>query len=227
MCGRVIQTRLPKDLRELFELGVVAEYRPHWNVAPSQDAAVIRVEGGQRALRLLRWGHAKQGTQSAIPINARVETAYVKGTFAESIRHRRCVVPVDGFYEWRQAGPAREPFLIHRPDGAPLALAGIWRTSQSGAGPVDCFTILTTEPNELMRPIHDRMPVILDRAATQLWLDASLERPEQLAAAIRPTPPEALAVRRVSTHVNDPRHDDPSCIEPVADTPPRQLGLFG
>src|SRR5450631_2668652 len=159
MCGRVIQTRLPGDLRELFELGVVAEYRAHWNVAPSQDAAVIRVEGGQRALRLLRWGQAKQGTQSAIPINARVETAYVKPTFAESMRHRRCVVPVDGFYEWRQSGQAREPFLIHRPDGAPLALAGIWRTAQSSAGPVDCFTILTTEPNELMRPIHDRMPV--------------------------------------------------------------------
>jgi putative SOS response-associated peptidase YedK len=133
-------------------------------------------------------------------------------------------VPVDGFYEWRQTDGAREPFLISRKDGAPLSLAGIWKHAEGGA--VDCFTILTTEPNELVRSIHDRMPVILDRAATQRWLDPSLEHPEQLAASLRPTPSEDLAARRVSTHVNDPRHDDPSCIEPVPDTPPKQLGLF-
>jgi len=227
MCGRVIQTRLPADLKDLYDLGEVADYPPHWNVAPSQDAAVIRVEGGRRALRLLRWGQEKQGSQPAIPINARVETAALKPTFAESIRLRRCVVPVDGFYEWRRAGDSREPFFIHRKDGGPLTLAGIWRRSPAITGPADCFTILTTEPNDLIRSIHDRMPVILDRAATQRWLDPSLERPEELAASLRPAPSGDLEARRVSTHVNDPRHDDPSCIEPAPDLPPRQLGLFG
>jgi putative SOS response-associated peptidase YedK len=226
MCGRVVQTRLPAELKDLYDLGEVADYPPHWNVAPSQEAAVIRVEGDHRALRLLRWGYPKEGRQASIPINARAETAHLRPSFAESIRQRRCVVPVDGFYEWRQAGQSSEPFYLSRRDGAPLSLAGIWRTAEGRTGPVDCFTILTTEPNDLVRPIHDRMPVILDRAATRRWLDPTLHRPEDLAAVLSSRASTALAARRVSPHVNDPRHDDPSCTEPLADTAPRQLGLF-
>jgi putative SOS response-associated peptidase YedK len=226
MCGRFTQERPTSDLAEIFEAEDLAdEPGGRFNVAPTDEAVVVVQREGRRAIKAYRWGliphwaeDAKVGTRM---FNARAETLGSSPVFREAFRKRRCLVPVDSFYEWRREGRVRQPFRIVRADGRPLALAGLW----AGWRDPDTdqvrrtFTIITTDSNDLMRPIHDRMPVVVPPAAWDHWLDPGLPDPAELNGLLVPTPDGDLEVYPVSRAVNDVRNNGPELIEPVPDPP--------
>lgn len=222
MCGRFTQERPTSELAEIFE----AEDRVlapgnRFNVAPTDEAAVIVQREDQRAVTAFRWGliphwadSAKVGSRM---FNARAETLSTSPAFRAALKRRRCLVPVDSFYEWRRAGKVRQPFRISRTDGRPLALAGLW------AGWRDpetdevrrTFTIVTTSPNDLMRPIHNRMPVILEPDAWARWLDPTLPDRGELNGLLVPAEDGSLEAYPVSRAVNSVRNDGPGLILPL------------
>ena len=208
-------------------LGTPLNLRPRYNVAPSQDVAAVRANDEGRTLAMLRWGlipaWAKDSAIGHRLINARSETAPEKPSFRSAFRHRRCLIPADGFYEWKREGKTRQPWLFGLSDGKPFAFAGLWEswTVPQGAaltgslaerGPgdaVETCTILTTAANETVAPVHGRMPVILPPEIYDPWL-AGKDVP------LAPYPADAMTAHPVSTLVNRPANDDPRCVEPVA-----------
>ena len=227
MCGRFTQRFSWREIHTLLSLdGPGPNLRPRYNLAPSQSAAVVRSDDGERQLSMLRWGlipgWAKDPSIGNKLINARSETVRTKPSFRSAFATRRCVVPADGFYEWTREGTVRQPWLIAPRDGGILAFAGLWEhwlvpdrltlrgsLSERRAGDiVETFTILTTEANRTMRALHHRMPVILAPEATESWL-AGGDVP------LGPAPEDLLAMHRVSTRVNSPRHDDAECVAPL------------
>ncbi len=228
MCGRYTQTADAKTLAGRFRLAKPGvEARPRYNVAPGQSAPVVILEGGRRQ-GLYRWGlvpaWAKDPTVGHRMINARAETASEKPAFREPFARRRCLVPADGFYEWRRAGKQRLPIRFSRVDGAPFAFAGLWDEWRSPEGEdLRTFTILTTGPNALVAPVHDRMPVILREEGEERWLDPT-SGPETLRALLVPCAAAELTARPASARANSPRDDDPGLL--VADAPLQpELGL--
>lgn len=222
MCGRYTITSPGQIIAETFGIDEPIELAPRYNVCPGQDVPVVRTRHGasDRTLDLLRWGlvpwFAKEPSPAARMINARAETAATSPAFREALRRRRCLVPADGFYEWQATAAARrapkQPFLIRRADGKPLAFAGLWERWHGKDGSrIESCTLLTTMPNELLRDIHDRMPVILAPDAWALWLDRELQDVERVQPLLAPSPAEDLVATPVTTWVNDPRHDDPRC----------------
>lgn len=199
-------------------------FQPRYNVAPTQQAPVVRVHDSRRVISLLRWGlvpsWAKDPTIGNRMINARLESVADKPAFRNALRRRRCIVVADGFYEWQKLGEGsrapKQPWFIHADDGALLPMAGLWETWRSSDGElIESFTILTTDANDLMRPLHDRMPVILPREACDRWLDARLDDGDAAVSLLQAAMPPRLTTRKVSTHVNTPQHDDPRCCEAV------------
>ena len=252
MCGRYSLTTAPEALRRLFNFTNVPNLAPRYNIAPTQTAPVVRrdADGGDRTLAMLRWGlipsWARDAAIGSRTINARAETVSSKPSFRSAFRHRRCLVPSDGFYEWRTENGVKQPFRIGMKGGEPFALAGLWERwtppaeDTVGAGPedgpengkgeaVETFTIVTTEANEKLRPIHPRMPVIVDPADYDLWLggdgEGDSDGGDALRAILGPFAPELMAFYRVSTRVNNVRNDDPACIEPLARTSHALHGL--
>ncbi len=225
MCGRYSLTTAPEALRRLFDFDTTPNLAPRYNIAPTQSAPVVRnAANGGRELTMPRWGlipsWAKDASIGAKTINARSETVAEKPSFRSAFRHRRCLVPADGFYEWRREGEIKQPFRIGMLDGAAFAFAGLWE-SWSGADDgeaLESFTILTAEANRKLRPIHARMPVILAPEAYDAWLDASPETVDRARALLRPFPEHPMAFYRVSTRVNSPRNDDPDCLKPIAES---------
>ena len=227
MCGRYSVAVSPEELEQVFEASAEGELAlPRWNVAPTQDApVVVRVPEGRR-IRSLRWGlvpyWADDARIGARHVNARAETLATRPAFREALARRRCLVPADGFYEWaeRPHGRGKAPFWIHHRRGGVLALAGLrerWRPpgSPSGSEPLETFTIVTTRPNAMVAPLHDRMPAVLPPAAWDAWLDP--ETPvDQALALLGPAPEGLLDARAVSSRVNRVEHDDPACVEPLA-----------
>lgn len=228
MCGRFTQMFSWQEIHDLLSLeGPPLELRPRYNMAPGQNVSAVRLEQDARRLALLRWGlipgWADDPAVAYRLINARAETAASKPSFRGAFRSRRCLIPTNGFYEWRRAGGVRQPFLIGRGDGGLLAFAGLWERwtvppgltltgSLAARQPgeiVETCAILTTAANEAVAPVHNRMPVILSPDTFEPWL-----RGERM--PLGPCDPEALAVRPVSTVVNNARNDDPRCIEPPA-----------
>ena len=168
----------------------------------------------------LRWGlvpgWAKDPAIGSRLINARAETAAEKPAFRTALRRRRCLVAADGFYEWQQAGRTKQPYFIHLRDDRPFALAGLWEAWEGADHAwLETCTLLTTEPNDVVRPIHDRMPVILPPQAYSCWLDPAIEDPRQLAPLLVPYPSDQMEAYRVGRLVNSPSHDAPGCIEPA------------
>ena len=225
MCGR-FTLRAPASLvADQFALLDVAPFEPRYNIAPTQPVAVVRRAGVEastpRELVWLRWGlvpsWARDPTIGNPLINARAETAAEKPAFRAAMRRRRCLVVADGFYEWQRTGSRKQPYFIRMRDDRPFAFAGLWE-SWEGAdhSALETCAILTTDPNDLMRPIHDRMPVILSANDYGRWLDPAIEKPDQVAALLRPYASDGMIAYPVSPHVNSPAHDDPQCIEPVA-----------
>lgn len=229
MCGRFTQTSPLADYQERFGFGPeVLEYAPRYNLAPSQDALVVLSGGQGRRAALLRWGlvprWAKDPAMGARLINARAESLGQKPAFRGPLAGRRCLVPANGFYEWKQGPSSRRPYLFRLAGVRPFALAGLWDAWQDSAGrTLRSFTIITTEANEVVARAHPRMPVILRPEHEAAWLDAGGTDMRQLQRLLAPHPAEVMEAVAVSTMVNTPDNEGPGLIEPVAD----QLGLFG
>jgi putative SOS response-associated peptidase YedK len=223
MCGRYSLTDPdPRRMRARFGLGesVQISEEPRYNIAPTDPVlAVRRDEDGSRDLGRLRWGLVPgrwAERRSGPPlINARVETLATQAAFAESFRERRCLIPADGFYEWRSDERAKRPVWIARPDGDLFAFAGIWAELRPGSGeqPLLSCAIVTCEPNDLIRPIHDRMPVILAPDAEESWLSPELDE-DELLSVLAPAPDDMLRTVEVNDAVNDVRRDGPELLEP-------------
>ena len=231
MCGRTALTASPADLREAFGLDEGPQLGAHCNLPPSSPVAVVRVMrgSGARKLEMLRWGlvphwakDPKIGHKLAL---ARVETVASTSAFRDALRTHRCLVAVDGFYEWRRYGKGPStPFFVRRPDGRPFALAGLWSRWVSGDGEViESCAIVTQASKPPVEAIHDRMPLVLEPEAWGRWLDPSLTEPAAIEPLLAPRAPELIAYA-VRPYVNDPRHDDPSCLEPASE--PAQRTLF-
>jgi putative SOS response-associated peptidase YedK len=223
MCGRTALHASPDDLREIFGLDDTPEVTPRYNIPPSQPLAILRA-GPRRRLEHLRWGlipwwaeDPKIGHRLSL---ARVETVATTAAFRDALRKRRCLVVVDGFFEWKSGGPVRQPHFIRRPDHAPFALAGLWDRWVSKDGEVvESCAILTQPALPPVDQVHGRMPLVLAKDAWDRWLDPRLD---DVTALLHEGAPELVA-HPVSLHVNDPRHDDPACLEPSA---PAQGALF-
>ncbi len=227
MCGRFTQERPASELAEIFAAEPLAdELGARFNVAPTDDAYVIVEREERRAVTAYRWGlvphwstELKAGSRM---FNARAETITTSPAFREAFGRRRCVVPVDSFYEWKREGTIRQPYRIVREDGLPLALAGLWAGWRDAAADQvrRTFTIVTTTPNQALSELHDRMPVVLRGDDVDLWLSdgrsGSAVDPGRLLAMLQPTDDLALRVHPVERHVNDVRRDGPELIEPLA-----------
>jgi putative SOS response-associated peptidase YedK len=222
MCGRFTLRASPVDLTSLFGFAEVPPTEPRYNIAPTQAVFAVRVdEDGKRAPVLLKWGlipsWADDPKIGYKMINARSETAADKPAFRHAFRRKRCLIAASGFYEWQKTGTKqKQPYYIHRSDDKPFAFAGLWEAWHKGEEPVESCTILTTEANDLMRPLHDRMPVILDEKDFDHWLDPAMQEPKKLEPLLVPYSSTGLTAYPISTWANSPRNQGPQCIEPVA-----------
>lgn len=211
----------------IFELNDIPRtFTPQFNLAPTQLATVVRGSPDARHASQLRWGlipsWAKDEKIGYRTINARAETLAEKPAFRSAFRRQRCLVLADGFFEWERQGKQKKlPHYFCMADRQPFAFAGLWERWRGPkdsplADPVESFTIITTEPNELLSPLHDRMPAILWADDYDMWLDRDLDRTEVLAKLLGPYPAEEMDTHRVSTIVNSPQNDIPDCIQPLA-----------
>ncbi len=225
MCGRfTLRTPASAVVDHFAVEGEVPPLTPRYNIAPTQAVAVVRIDdrGGQprRELAALRWGliphWAKDTSIGNRMINARAETVAGKPAYRAALRRRRCLLPADGFYEWRRTGGRKQPYFIGLDGDGLFAFAGLW---ESWEGPdhshIESCTVLTTEANELVRPIHDRMPVILPPANYRLWLDPAEQDPATLLPLLGPFPADQMKACPVGTLVNSPANDRPECIAPL------------
>jgi putative SOS response-associated peptidase YedK len=224
MCGRFTLTTSVRDLAKLFQATPAAspEIQPHYNIPPSVPILAVRQLPGdrQRQLVALRWGLIPSwATDASIGnrlINARAESAADKPSFRDAFHKRRCLVLADGFFEWKKQGGKRQPYLIRMSDGKPFAFAGLWERWQPPEdAPVETCTILTTNANDLVRPLHDRMPAILEPQGYDRWLNPEVHDPKTLTPLLHSFPAEQMTAYPVSSLVNSPRHDDPKCVEAV------------
>jgi len=228
MCGRFVSTSPPDELAAYFGATPAAEaaLEPSWNVAPTQDVLAVVEHEGERHLDAFHWGlvpsWAKDAKIGSRMINARAETLVSKAAFKKPFETRRCLVPADGFYEWKKltsgTKPKKQPMYVHRVDGRPLALAGIWsvwRSPDHDQPPLRSLTIITTDPNALLATIHDRMPVILPEDRWATWLDRDNHDLDALVGLLVPAPDDLLEARPVSTLVNSVRNDGPELLEPA------------
>jgi putative SOS response-associated peptidase YedK len=233
VCGRFTQQRPASELADIFAAEpLVEDPGARFNVAPTDDALVVVQREERRALTAYRWGlvphWSKDLKAGARMFNARAETLTTSPAFRDAFKRRRCLVPVDSFYEWKREGTIRQPYNIEREDGRPLALAGLW------AGWKDpetdtvrrTFTIVTTTPNDAMADLHDRMPVLIPDDAWDRWLDPAGADPSELLAMLQPSDRIALRIYAVNRDVNHVRRDGPALVEPMsAGPPPESLGL--
>lgn len=219
MCGRFsIFIPLP-DLIKYFRLEKWLEYEDRYNVAPSQSVPVVRQSEESRTLAMLHWGliphWAKDKSIGYKMINARAETVDTKPSFRTPFHQRRCVVPASGFYEWKKSGTEKQPYYIFRQDRRPMALAGLWDRWENPEKPgevVESCTIITTEANDQVALLHNRMPAILEREDVDLWL-GDHQRSEELLGLLRPAADGVVDLYPVSTYVNKPGHEGKKCIE--------------
>ena len=217
MCGRFVLKTPVEALARLFGFPERPNLPARYNIAPTDPCAVVRPGP---SLAVLRWGlvpfYARDLREGVKCINARGETAAGQRAFARAFRERRCLVPADGFYEWRTEGKVKQPYFFAAPDGAPFAFAGIWDRWRPRAGePVESFAILTTAANGLMAPIHDRMPVVLPRGSWTAWLDPATPLPE-IQALLQPAPKGTLAMHAVDRRVGKVGEEGPELIQKVA-----------
>ncbi len=223
MCGRFTLTRREKE-QLAYELGVPIEalkdYRPRYNIAPTDPHWILRVKYEDRELLPAKWGlvnsWAKDNKRAAQQINARAETLESRSAFREAFGERRCVVPADGFFEWVGPKTARQPIWFHRPDSGLLLFAGLYEYWQSAPEQWErTFTIVTTDANDLMRPVHDRMPVVLSEDGVDAWLLPKQETTE-LHKLLAPPPDDWLVATPVSPRANSVKNDGPGVLEEVA-----------
>jgi putative SOS response-associated peptidase YedK len=235
MCGRYALTTSAEVLAQLFRAAINFELRYRYNIAPTQMAPVARPQqddssGGKSEIAELRWGlipsWAKDPSIGSRMINARSETAAEKPSFRSAFKRRRCLVPASGFFEWKEladdksgkGGRAKkQPYYIYRADEQPLVMAGLWEswTDPESNKPLETYSILTTDANEQLRELHDRMPAILEPEQFDAWLDPGQNDAASLKSLLKPVADGVLAMHPVSTRVNSPKHDEPSLVKRV------------
>ncbi len=220
MCNRYAEYLTDEEYADYFEVGDPPPREPRYNIAPTQDAPVVCLRGTERVVLSHRWGLVPKGSSDLSIgnrlLNARSETVATRSAFREAFRTSRCVVPTNGFFEWKRVGRIKQPYYVRRRDGRPLALAGlrsVWTSPSNEQVPT--FTVLTTEPNEAIRDLHDRMPVVLEQADLATWLDPSAES-AALETLFAPAADDLLELVAVSTFVNNAQHEGPRCIQPIA-----------
>ena len=216
MCGRYTLTIDIKTIAEKFGVPASLETSPRYNVAPTQEVVTI-MRNGTSHLALLRWGlipsWAKDESIGSRMINARAESLAEKASFKGLLRSKRCLVIADGFYEWRQENGFKTPMYITLKNGEPFAFAGLWDQWKSPDGQqVRSCTIITTEPNDVLAPIHNRMPAILLPGAYEDWLNPDMRDEQALSHWLAPYPAEEMTARAVSRQVNDPKREGPELI---------------
>lgn len=222
MCGRYVITSPPAVIRALFGYPEQPNFPPRYNVAPTQPIPIVRLAEARREFALVRWGlipaWVKDPKGFSLLINARAESVLDKPAFRNAMRRRRCLIPADGFYEWREAGGRKQVFFVRRRDGTPFAFAGLCET---WAGPngeeLDTAAIVTTNANRTLSAIHDRMPVILPDQAFDLWLDCAKADAETAAALLVPARDETLEAYEVSPAVNRVANDTAALIAPYVE----------
>jgi putative SOS response-associated peptidase YedK len=219
MCGRFAQKSPARKIKQQFKVEEVPPLAERYNVAPAQSVLAVREAPDGREAAFLKWGlvprWAKDPAVGNRLINARSETVTEKPSFREAFKRRRCLVPMEGFYEWSRRGDRKRPFYFHMRDGEPFAVAGLWETWEGDGGVLETCTLLTTEANGLLASYHDRMPVILRPEDYDLWLDAEVRGTEVLLPLLRPYPREGMTAYVVSPLVNSPSNDSPRCVEPA------------
>ena len=219
MCGRFALTLPPEAVRAYARYDDQPNFPARYNIAPTQPIAIVRLEEGARRFALARWGFlpafVKDPKDFPLIINARAEGIDTKPSFRSAIRRRRCLVPADGFYEWRRIGRARQPYLIRRPDRGAIAFAGLWETWHSAdGGEIDTACIITTAANATVAALHERMPVILAPSDFDTWLDPHAGGQDVL-ALLRPAPEEALELVAASPRLNNAAHEGPDVQDPA------------
>ena len=221
MCGRFVRTTPIDQFAELFHAQGHPESWASYNIAPSAQVLVAHnaVQGG-RELVTMKWGlvpaWSAEPKTAYSTINARAETVAQKPTFRSAFRHRRCLIAADGFYEWHvEADGHKQPYFIYLEDHDPFAFAGIWEHWERGGKSLESCSIIVTAANDRMRPIHDRMPVILAPGTYDAWMDPAVTHPEALQGLLNPYPSAHMSMHPVATQVNSPRHEGPELIEEV------------
>jgi putative SOS response-associated peptidase YedK len=221
MCGRFTLRTTGKAVADFFGLSEIPTLPARFNIAPTQPVPAVRVsqDDAGRELALLRWGlipgWAADPSIGNRMINARADTVATKPAYRKAFHERRCLIVADGYYEWKKPDGRKQPYHIRLQDGGPFAFAGLWEHWDRGGEPIDSCTILTTDVNELVGSIHDRMPVILPPGDYDLWLDPNVQEAKRLEPLLVPFASDAMAARPVSTLVNNPRADDPRCMAPT------------
>lgn len=220
MCGRYVFNSSSSDLSALFAVSEKNQYTSpaRYNVAPGTHIPVIRNnDSGNREFVELRWGlipsWSADSRKGIFPINARAETCATKPMFRNALRKRRCLIIANGFYEWGKVDGRKQPFYFQRTDQQTFAFAGIWERWQNESEIIDSCAIIVGEANELLKPIHDRMPIILQAHNYELWLNQSVTDADYLTPLFKPYPAELMQAYPVSTQVNSPRNDYPELIQ--------------
>lgn len=251
MCGRFASSTAPQDLVDVFgveQWDPTETLAPSWNVAPTDPAFVVldrSPKGGGapvRQLRVVRWGlvpaWSKSSETAVKMINARADTVHEKPAYRQAFASRRCLLPVDGYYEWEtipgeKGRPRKQPYFVHRADGSVLALAGLyefWRDRRVPADHPDAWlvtcTVVTTEAEPALAPIHERMPLFLDPGSFDAWLDPALSDPDELRGLLVPPPPGALVARPIGPAVGSIRNNNPELLRPLSEIEPDGSTLF-
>ena len=220
MCGRYTLHTSPERLGQVFGAQAPAELRPRYNIAPSQSVLAVRKSAEGREYSLLRWGlvpfWAETEKTGYNMINARAETVAQKPAFRAAYRHRRCLIPADGFYEWKPAESGKQPYHIRMRDSDVFAFAGLWERWEGEDKVLESCTIIVTEANDLMKPIHERMPVILNAEDYETWLDTDRFDAGPLGSLLKPYPADGMQAYPVGKQVNSPKRDDEDCITPLS-----------
>jgi putative SOS response-associated peptidase YedK len=231
MCGRYVSVSSPTILAERFKVAEVRikESEQNFNVTPRTEVPVVAESQGERVLDLVRWGlvpsWAKDLKIGDRQINARAEKVATSNAYKRAFAKRRCIIPADGFYEWQVVGgkKQKQPWFIRRRDGEPLAFAGLWEVwhdpsdpDQENAPGLRTCVIITTDANDALRPIHDRMPVVLPESAWDEWLDRDNQDTDRLQRLLVPAPPQEFETWQVPLLVNKPANNGPELVEPVA-----------
>jgi putative SOS response-associated peptidase YedK len=221
MCGRYFLHSTADRLARLFGDMPMPRLEPRYNIAPSQPVPIVRQDAkGRREMVLVRWGLVPGWSKGPDPrfsmINARAETVAQKPAYRSAFRYRRCLLPADGFYEWRAEGGGKQPYVLRAEDGSPLALAGIWEHWQDADGnELESCSIIVSAANAQVSRVHERMPVVVASSAFDLWLDVHAQKPQPLETLLAAQQPPGYAIYRVGKAVNSPSNDAPTLIDPL------------
>ena len=225
MCGRFTLHTPEPQIRKIFNLEQTTSLglKPRYNIAPSQQVPIIRDTDSGREMVMAKWGliphWSKEAKTKYSTINARIETVAEKTTYRASFKHRRCLIPADGFYEWKVVDGRKVPHHIRMHDGGPFALAGLWDRWEGGGERLESCSIVVMPTNDVMKSLHERMPAIIAPAHYDLWMDSRISDKAETMTYLNSELSSQLVTYPISPWVNSPRHDDERCLEPAGPSP--------